>query len=158
MIGPVLKSHRAKILRMNEEFVYWLSPMDDDKLDYILERASYQRQINDGTGVLLGYAHNANYPDHKNLMWLNKHLSDFFYIERIIISKDAQGQGLGQKLYDDVERFARSKGFKHLACEVNTKPDNPGSHKFHLAQGFRAIGEADYPIYDAAVRYYEKPL
>jgi len=158
MIGPILKFHRAKILRMNEDFVHWLSPLDDDKLDYILDRAAYQRQIYDGAGVLLGYPHNVDYPDHKNLTYLRKHLSNFFYIERVIISRQAQGQGLGQSLYKDVERFARSQGFKHLACEVNTKPNNPGSHLFHERLGFNALADVDYPNYNAALRYYEKPL
>ena len=49
-------------------------------------------------------------------------------------------------------------GFAHLACEVNTRPNNPASHTFHLKMGFKAIGDADYPDYKASLRYYEKPL
>jgi len=164
MIGPILKSHRPKILRMNTEFVHWLSPLDDDRLDYILDRASYQRQIHDGTGVLLGYGHDVDYPDHENLGWLQGHANklrgsdSFFYIDRVIIARDGQGKGFGQQLYDDVARFAKRSGYARLVCEVNTRPNNPASHAFHLAMGFSAIGEAEYSASDAAVRYYEKPL
>ena len=164
MIGPILKSHRSKVLRMNQEFVHLLSPLDDDQLDYLLERASYQRQIDDGAGVLLGYAHDVDYPDHKNLTWLRRYFDEtektrsFFYIDRVIIGATAQGRGLGRHLYEDVESFARKIGCKWLVCEVNTRPNNPASHAFHAALGFVVIGEADYPQYDASVRYYAKRL
>ena len=143
---------------MNAEFVHWLSPLDPESLDYILQRATYQRQIRDGAGILLGYAHDVIYPDHKNLTWLKRHLADFLYIDRIIIDRAAHGQGLGYKLYEDVTNFARMQGYKWVACEVNTRPDNPASHAFHLKMDFNVIGEADYPDYDVAVRYYAKPL
>lgn len=143
---------------MNEYFVHWLSPLDQQELDYILQRASYQRQINNGQGVLLGYGDKVDYPDHKNLKWLSGHLQNFFYIDRIIIDEAARGQGLGRALYKDVEHYARTHGFAHLACEVNTQPNNPASHAFHLKAGFKAIGDADYPDYKASVRYYQKPL
>lgn len=158
MIAPIEPSHHAKILRINAEFVHWLSPLDQKRLDYILARAAYQRQINDGAGILLGYAHDVDYPEHKNLTWLGERITNFFYIDRIIISKEAQGRGLGQALYQDVEDFAQRMGYSALACEVNTKPDNPKSHRFHLSRGFKAIGDEDYPAYNASLRYYAKSL
>ena len=106
----------------------------------------------------MGYARDTNWPDHKNLTWLRARLDDFFYIDRIIIDGRAQGQGLGQTLYQDIEDFARQLGHKYLACEVNTIPDNPGSHRFHEAFGFKALGVEDYPAYGKAVRYYAKAL
>lgn len=166
MIGPILKSHRPKILRMNAEFVHWLAPLDDEVLDYILNRAHYQRQIHDGAGVLLGYGDNVDYPDHENLRWLRAHANananykdnPFFYIDRVIIARDGQSKGLGRALYDDVARFAAGQNFARLTCEVKTRPDNPVSHAFHLSMGFTAIGQVDDPASAACVRYYEKWL
>lgn len=158
MIKPISKAHHGKILQMNAAFVHWLSPLDQKGLDYILARAAYQRQINDGEGALLGYAYNVDYPDHKNLKWLKNRLTDFFYIDRVIISRRAQGSGLGKQLYKDVENYARAEGYKALACEVNTKPNNPSSHQFHLSMGFEAIGDMDYPAYNTSLRYYSKSI
>ena len=132
--------------------------MDASALDYILQRADYQRQINDGAGILLGYSDMVDYPDHKNLTWLRGVLKNFFYIDRVIINDGAHRQGLGAALYADVEHYARSGGYDHLACEVNTRPNNPASHAFHLDMGFRPIGDVEYPDYDAALRYYGKSL
>jgi len=157
MIGSILKSHRPKILRMNAEFVHWLSPLDDDGLDDLLALAQYKKQIADGAGVLIGYGHDVDY-DHKNLAWLRPRFERFFYIDRVIIAANAHGNGYARQLYEDFEREARRRGLPRLGCEVNTRPDNPGSHAFHLAMGFRAIGDEDYPAYNASLRYYEKLL
>jgi len=157
MIGPILKSHHAKILRMNEEFVHWLAPMDEDDLTHLLSLSHYKKQSHDADGVLLGYAHDVDY-DHKNLKWLRARFDQFFYIDRIIINAKAHGKGLGRALYADFEAEARLRGLPRLVCEVNTKPNNPGSHKFHETLGFKAIGDVDYPAFNASLRYYEKTL
>ena len=158
MIGNITAEHHAKFLRMNEEFVYWLSPLDQEELSYVLARADYARQIDEAAGVLVGYAYDVDYPDHWNIDWLKVRLKNFFYIDRIIIDRAAQGQGLGRKLYADVEKFARSRGYGFLACEVNTVPNNPSSHTFHLSEGFKALGEQNFPDKNKAVRYFAKAL
>ena len=101
-------------------------------------------------------------PSIKNLAWLRERVDNFFYIDRVIIGEDAQGQGLGRTLYDDVAAFAQARGHTSLVCEVNTVPDNPGSHAFHLRLGFEVLGEQNYPEKRAGkgvtVRYYAKAL
>jgi len=158
MIGPITERHYEQILQMNQKFVDWLSPLDMAELKDLLGLAQYAQQIQDGQGVLIGYAHDVNYPDHKNLTWLRQRLTNFFYIDRIIIAESAQGQQLGQKLYDDIERVARERGHDWLVCEVNTVPDNPGSHRFHEKREFQSLGEESYPAFQKAVRYYAKAL
>lgn len=162
MISSITPEHHAAILEMNDEFVHWLSPLDQDALDILLDRASYRRQIGNGSGILIGYAHDIDHPNQPNLSWLRQRCENFFYIERIIISSGSHGKGYGRDLYEDIEGFARGRGYTHLTCEVNTLPDNPASHRFHLNQGFRAIGEQSFPSIagheEKAVRYYVKAL
>jgi len=74
MIDEIKPEHFAQILRMNEQFVHWLSPLNEDELKHILSLAAYARQITNGKGVLIGYPHDVDYPDHKNLIWLNNHV------------------------------------------------------------------------------------
>jgi len=157
MIGPILKSHHPKILRMNQAFVHWLSPLDANDLTQLLNLAHYKKQIHDAEGVLIGYAHDVDYA-HKNLTWLRERFERFYYIDRIILNAAAQGKGYGQKLYADFETEARLLGLPRLVCEVNTKPNNPRSHSFHERLGFMAIGDVDYPADGASLRYYEKQL
>jgi len=158
MIDEIKPEHYSQFLSMNKEFVHWLAPMDEEELKRVLSIATYKCQIAHGKGALIGYPHDADYPDHKNIAWLRRHTHDFFYIDRIIIAADAQGQGLGRKLYEDVEIFAKSQGYSNITCEVNTKPNNPGSHAFHKKMGYTALGDVDYPSFNATLRYYKKDL
>ncbi len=157
MIGNIKPRHHAQILSMNQHFVHWLSPLDLDGLKALLSVSSYTKQVDEASGVLIGYGHDADY-DHKNLQWLRPRFDKFFYIDRVIIAAGSQGRGYARQLYADFERTARARGYPRLVCEVNTRPDNPGSHKFHKALGFNPIGEADYPAYDVSLMYYEKRL
>jgi len=158
MIGSIKPAYYDAILEMNTKFVHWLSPLDKSQLEDLLRQAAYARQIEDGRGVLIGLAGNADIEDHENLDWLKTRLANFLYIDRIIIASRGQGRGLGRKLYIDIEVFARAKGYDYLACEVNTKPDNPVSHVFHLNFGFKEIGEQSDQAKLKAVRYYAKAL
>ena len=156
-IADITQDHYDQILRLNTQFVHWLSPLNQDDLEALLGVATYAKQINDGHAVLIGYRHDVEY-DHKNLRWLRARFNKFHYIDRVIVDDRAHGQGLARLLYDDFARVAHEENLKRVVCEVNTKPDNPGSHAFHLKMGFKGIGDKDYPDFNASVRYYEKPL
>lgn len=159
MINEIKSRHFPQILKINEEFVHWLSHWDEARMKWVLARSDYARQIDEAQAVLIGYPHDVDYPEHhKNLDYLSRHLDNYFYIDRIIIDSASQGQGYGRILYEDMAKFARARGYDWLACEVNTKPDNPGSHAFHLKMGFEVMGDQAYPQYEAALRYYKKKL
>lgn len=156
MIGEITAEHYDQILRMNAHFVHWLAPMDRQELQRVLNLAPYARQIDNGLGVLIGYGHDTDYPDHDNMQWLSNIFNRYFYIDRIIIDESAAGRGYGRTLYNDIEQFARAAGYPRLTCEVNIVPDNPGSHRFHERLGFRPCGEHISKPGFKAVRYYEK--
>ncbi|CAN0591075.1 unnamed protein product, partial [Laminaria digitata] len=80
---------------------------------------------------------------------------DLLYVDRIAISEAARGQGLGQRLYEAA--FDIASGRQWLGAEVNTDPDNPGSHRFHTRMGFVRVGEKRYTP-DYAVAYYARPV
>ncbi len=154
--------HSDAVLLLNARFVHWLSPLDAAALADVLDKADYARCAVDESGALLGtliaYRSDVDYPDHWNLEWLRGRMCNFVYIDRIIISETTHGRGVARALYADLERFARSQGADALTCEVNTRPDNPRSHAFHLRSGFLAIGDRAYPDGRSAVRYYAKTL
>lgn len=158
MIADITPDHYPQILKINENFVHWLSPMKEIELIKVLKIATYKKQIDEAQAILIGYAHDADYPDHWNLTWLRQKFDNFFYIDRIIVDENSHGQNYGKLLYDDIERFAREQGHPQLACEVNTIPDNPGSHKFHIKMGFQPCGEQIFETGEKAVRYYAKSL
>lgn len=153
---PIQPAHHAAILRNNQQFVHWLSPLDGADLTVLLGHADYAQQFADGQAALIGYAGDSAYR-HKHVDYLSARLDRYVYIDRIVIGAAGQGQGWGRTLYADIEEFARRSGHTHLACEVNTRPDNPGSHAFHRALGFAAFGDEDYEG-GVSVRYYVRKL
>ncbi|NNC35876.1 MAG: GNAT family N-acetyltransferase [Acidimicrobiales bacterium] len=157
MIDFIHSDHLPTILANNERFVHWLAPLDIAGLKKLLSAANYARQIDRGEGVLIGFRADSSYQS-ENLSWLRQKFDDFAYIDRVIIGENAQGRGLGRQLYEDFEDYAREHNISRMVCEVNTIPDNPGSHKFHLRLGFKPCGEMEMQPGTKSVRYYEKLL
>lgn len=152
----ITRAHHAAILRNNQQYVDWLAPLNASELAALLAKADYARQLADGEAMLIAYDGSGPYR-HRRVDWLSVYLDRYVYIDRIIIGEAVQRQGLGRLLYDDVADYTRALGHSHLACEVNTVPDNPGSHAFHRSCGFIPIGEQTDPD-GKAVRYYVRKL
>lgn len=66
------------------------------------------------------------------LYFCDRH-EDFVYLDRVAITADSQGRGIGPMLYREVERRTTAPWF---ALEVNVQPPNEGSLRFHAREGF----------------------
>ncbi len=88
--------------------------------------------------------------------WLEPQQISLIYVDRIAISQAARGKKLGEKLYEAA--FTAFAGHDQIGCEVNTAPDNPGSHRFHQRLGFRQVGTRTYAGGQKAVAYYTRDL
>lgn len=78
-----------------------------------------------------------------NFRWFRDRSGDFVYIDRVAVAEAHRGRGIGRRLYEDVEAFARERGARRLVCEVNVRPRNEGSLAFHAALGFRGLAERE---------------
>ena len=81
-------------------------------------------------GVVLGYAHSTAYRP--------KPSYDRTREASIYLTPDAQGQGIGRRLYDDLVRWMTADGI-HLAVAAVALP-NPASLALHAACGFEEVG------------------
>ena len=143
-IRDIKKEDYPFVLRINEENVEVLSPMDEAKLEYFVgcaeqvlvaevdgERAAFCITLREGEPSYTS----------ENYIWFSKTYSQFLYIDRIVIDEPFRKMGLGRKLYEEVFRHARETGVKRLTAEVDTIPYNEASLKFHDEMGFREVGE-----------------
>ena len=78
-----------------------------------------------------------------NYAWFAAHYDDFVYLDRVAVAEPHRNRGIGGLLYDEVQRRARAGWF---LLEVNLRPRNEGSLRFHARRGFVEVGqqETDY--------------
>ena len=58
--------------------------------------------------------------------------------DHVYIQPEYQGLGLGNKMFDYVERYCKEKGCESL--ELNTYVQNTSSHKFYYNLGYKILG------------------
>lgn len=98
----------------------------------------------------------AQYPS-ANLRWLEAWGDDFIYVDRIAIGEGARDLGVGAALYAKaIEAFAPR--WSWIVCEVNLRPANPGSQRFHGRLGFEEIGRRSYAEDTKEVVYLARRL
>ena len=135
-----------RILQLNEESVHFLSPLTLARLQSLHADSAYHRVVDvDGkvAGFLLAFREGTSY-DSSNYFWFTKNYDQFLYIDRVVVSKDFQGQGIGNKLYEDIFAFARNSGVSRIACEFDIDPPNYASQRFHERFGFSEVGTRSY--------------
>jgi predicted GNAT superfamily acetyltransferase len=146
MIRDLARKDWPEILRLNEESVHFLAPMDESKLAKWSDAASYFRVVELNGKVaafLMGFRRGDDY-DGVNFAWFAQRYSDFVYVDRIVVAPEYRGRRLADRLYDDFEAFAREHVIRHLTCEVNVEPPNPVSLRFHEKRGFKEVGREAY--------------
>ncbi len=132
--------------------------LDDASLESLLGMAFYARGVERGaTAFLIALDHHAAYVN-PNFAWFKASRSSFVYIDRVIVSVSARGQGIARALYEDLFSAAKRAGHQRVVCEVNLDPPNPASDAFHAAMGFKEIGQATIHNGTKTVRYFEKML
>ncbi len=103
-------------------------------------------------GMLLCLGEATDY-ESANYRWLSKRFSNFAYTDRIFVDEKLRGQKAGDALYSALFRHQSGTG-RCFLCEVNERPPNPGSLRFHQRLGFEEIGKADQG--DKAVVYLKR--
>ena len=75
-----------------------------------------------------------------NYLYLCSKLTNFIYLDRVAVTAAWQGKGIGADMYREVELRSTAEWF---ALEVNTKPRNEGSLRFHAREGFVEMEECE---------------
>jgi hypothetical protein len=148
----------AAVLTLNNIHAKETSTLTAASLAELLDMSFYARGIDRGTtAFLIALDQNAPYRN-PNFSWFKESREPFVYIDRVIVAASARGQGIARILYNDLFVAALQMGQHRVVCEVNIEPPNPVSETFHLALGFRAVGEASIHGGTKTVRYFEKTL
>jgi predicted GNAT superfamily acetyltransferase len=151
-LRPIEPADHPWMLEVNERHVDLLSPLDDDRLSYLLARTDRGDFIEvDGVraGFVLTFAPEAGY-DGANYAWFTERFGgDFYYLDRVVVDDAFRRRGLAGAVYDEMERAATP--YQRMVLEVNSEPPNEPSLAFHARRGYTAVGTRGEPGHRVAM-------
>ena len=141
MIRPLQEHDLEPVLRLNQAARPALGNLDMERLRALVGMCAHALVVDeDGVqGFLLALEPGQSYAS-PNYRWLEERFDDHVYVDRIALAEAAQRRGLGSALYRALEQRAWNRP---ISCEVNLRPANEGSLRFHEHHGFRALAEQD---------------
>jgi len=129
---------------LNNACVPALNELDRHELDR-LRRLSTEALVAEVDGAFAGFClvlpPDVDYGS-LNYAWFSRTFDDFAYLDRIAVAPSARRLGVGQAFYAElVERLTGRCPL--LCCEVNVRPRNEASLRFHHRVGFSEVGQQD---------------
>ncbi len=128
---------------LNNDAIPAVSEVDRDSMCALVDESLVSLVAeHDGrvAGFCVNFAPGATYRS-VNYRWFCDRYDDFAYLDRIVVSPAARNLGIGAALYEAVEQ--RIAGTPWLFCEVNLRPRNDGSLRFHQRLGFVEVGQQE---------------
>lgn len=148
----------GEVLQLNESSVPHVSSITAAEFQWFLDFAAYARLVRteDGiAGFIIGLRPGTDYQS-PNYRWFCERYEDFAYVDRVAVARWARRRGVAEMLYKD---FAQSQsGAPVMTCEVNIRPPNEVSMKFHQRLGFNQVGTQVTEIGKKEVAMLEKTL
>jgi uncharacterized protein len=145
-LRPITEADVPAVLALNHRFVDLLSPLDAERLLWLVGLADHADvvELDDRVvGFVLTMAPGSEY-DSDNYRWHALRFDDaFYYLDRIVIAEEMRRRGLAGFVYDEMEDVARR--FGRMTLEVNVDPPNHGSLAFHERRGYVEVGRLGEP-------------
>lgn len=135
-----------EVLRMNNENDPAVSWLEREELESDLLVAKHALVVGDDDvkGFCVTFESGLTRDLGVNYRWFTERYPDFVYLDRVVIDTPYRSQQLGEALYREVERRMLEDGKTSLfTCEVNLRPRNDGSLRFHSRLGFEQVGEQE---------------
>ncbi len=158
-IQDVRPGDLAAVLRINEQSVPAMNHLSMTDLEWFAREADYFRVARLGpdlAGFLICLRPEAPYAS-PNLRWLKRRHQDFLYIDRVAVAEQFQRRGVDTALYMDAASRAAPR-FDKLACEVNVRPRNDASIRYHRRLGFVECGSQDHGYVEVCYMLASLPL
>jgi uncharacterized protein len=157
LIRDAVAADLPAMLTINQHNLPAVGELDAERLAALVVMSSMSLVVEADDGQIAGFCivlpPGTTYGS-TNYTWFCERYSDFMYLDRVAIAESHRSRGLGAELYREVERRAEAQWF---LLEVNTRPRNDGSLRFHAREGFEEVAERETP-YGSAVSMMAKKL
>ena len=135
------------VLEMNNTAVPAVNELERGDLEWFAEVAHSFLVVESPDGGIDGFIVGLHGPgvdyDSGNYHWFCERYDRFIYVDRVVVAESTRGKGTGRLIYDTFVDRGRADGHDLLLCEVNTRPRNDVSLRFHERYGFEPVGERD---------------
>lgn len=142
-ILPIADDDLDAVLALNTAAVPHVNQISRDELKWFCANAAFARTVKIESrlaGFMIGLRPGTDYRS-LNYRWFCEHYDKFAYVDRVVVSDWARRRGVAEALY---RGFADSQtDVDVMTCEVNIRPANAGSMKFHKRMGFRQVGSQE---------------
>ena len=153
--GDYDENHVSDIYSINQDNVPEVGSLDSiEQQKKLLSVSSYHSILlkeNELIGFSICFRESRPYWS-ENYKYFEDKLDRFLYIDRIAIRSEYRRQGHAKRMYEDIFNIA-SQDDLIVTAEVNTKPANQGSLRFHEYMGFKEVGARSFDDHDVA--YFE---
>ena len=144
-LRPLHLSDSSSILEINEQGLPGTGKVSEEEIVNLLSYSSFAVGIFDDNS-LLGFViclpPKTAYGS-LNYRWFNERYSDFLYVDRVAVLASFRNQQIGSRLYRAVIDEA-AKLAVPVVAEVNLRPPNPDSVRFHERHGFSEVGQFEH--------------
>ena len=143
-IHDVAEPDLADVVALNEASLPHVSRMNMEQTRWFAANAWYFRIARiEGqfAGFLIGLRPGIQYGS-ENYRWFCDNYRDFGYIDRVAVAAPARRQGVASSLYDDFANALRGQ-VDVMTCEVNIRPANESSMRYHETHGFRKVASQE---------------
>lgn len=142
---PLLQEDALSVWEINEQGLPGTGKVTVEEISYLIEISEISLGVFEQE-VLVGFviclSPNVDYGS-LNYAWFNEKYDDFIYVDRIAVSTNHRGQGIGSSIYQELFTISKKKQIP-IAAEVNSIPPNPGSMKFHRILDFQEVGSLNH--------------
>lgn len=158
-IDDLVAADLPEALVLNNDAVPALSELDAPGLAELLAQRQHALAVRAGgrlVGFCLTFGAGVNYRS-PNYRWFSDRFHSFSYLDRIVVEASLRSRGAGAALYAELERRIAGRQ-PWLLCEVNVRPLNAGSLRFHHRIGFVEVGQQNTDAGAKRVSLLAKPL
>ncbi len=156
-VRDVVAGDHAAILALNNSAVPHVNALSVEEFAWLSSHANFFRVADDDEG-LLGFVivlpSGLDYWS-DNYKWFAARFEHFLYLDRVVVVDRARRQGVGRALYEALFVFGDGN-WPRVTLEVNLRPPNPDSERFHERLGFTTIGVREYDDGASAVLMMER--
>ena len=159
VVRPAEERDFAAVLRLNNSAVPHVNALSAEQFHWLVTHVDYFRVYDSDDGVLgfvFALSNGTEYWS-ANYAWFGERYDEFLYLDRIVVADGERRTGVGRALYADVRAIATGR-WPRVTLEVNLRPPNPGSLRFHERMGFQEIGVRESDDGEKAVVMMELPL